>query len=78
MNVIPDSWTRTQIAVAVFGISLFLLFVPASTTGTALVELFVGDVPAEALFSVALVAVTLVGIVYLVANHRPGAADEEP
>ena len=77
MNGIGD-WSRKQIAVAVLGIVLFLLFVPASTTGNALVELFVGDVPAEALFSVALAAATLVGIVYLVANHRPGAADEEP
>lgn len=75
MNGIPDSWSRQRIAIAVLGIGIVLLFVPASTTGTALVEVFVGDVPAEALFSVALVAATLVGIAYLVLNHRPGGSN---
>lgn len=75
VNGIPDDWSRQQIAVAVLGIGFVLLFVPTSTSGTALVELLVGDVPAEALFSIALVAATLVGIVYLVSNHRPGGSN---
>lgn len=68
-------WNRRILVLGAVGVVSLVLFVPASTTDTALVELLVGDLPVVALYSLALLGLTFLGIALVIARFRPGTTD---
>lgn len=58
-------------------VAVIVLFAPSTTSDTALVELVAGDVPATAIYSLALVGVIAFGIWYVVSEYRGSNTKEQ-
>lgn len=63
-------WTRRKIGLVVLGIAFIVLFVPTSSTNTALIDLVVSDFPTVTIYSLTILGVTIGGVGYVIRERR--------